>query len=168
VARETKPKISKAIHPYEQKDPPEKERVLDFDALLTPEEKAKIRAKALDKIQIRDKLDAEEAYLKLEMARLDKEAHPEVFEEERDILLDLPDFCNPIRINGKEYYSGHRYTVPVSLCAVFLETQNRIDRHLRELERGNRASDNFYRRPRNFQIDPDGRVLASDGRPVRF
>jgi hypothetical protein len=163
-----RPKISKAIHPYEQKEPPEKERTLDFDALLTAEEKDIIRQKARKRIEERDKLDAHDAYLKLEMARLDKEAHPEIFEEERDVMLDLPEFCNPIRINGKEYYSGHRYTVPVSLCAVFADIEWQVSRHLRELERGNRSSDNFYRRQRNMHVTPEGQVFASDGRPVRF
>ena len=166
MARETRLKVSRAINVLQQKDAvPERERKLDIDALLTPEQKAKIRQKAADKIAARDQLDAEDQYLKEQMAELDKAAHPEIQEEERMVMLDLPDYANPIKINGRDFWSGRQYTLPVSLIAVLLDQESRAKKHLRELEKGN--SLNQYRQ-RNVHINPDGSVMASDGRPVRY
>jgi len=99
------------------------------------------------------------------MARLDKKAHPETSEAEEQVVLDLPDYANPIKINGKEFWSGRPYTAGVGLIAQLKDIEYQTKRHLRELERG--SSLNRYR-SRDVRINPDGGVYAADGRPVRY
>jgi hypothetical protein len=166
MARETRPKISRPINVLKQdNDAPKRERVLDLDKLLTTEEREKLRQKAADKIAARDKLDAEDQFLEQEMARLEKQNHPEVHEAKDQVVLDLPDYANPIKINGREYWSGRAYTLDVSLVAQLKDVEYQSKRHLRELERG--SSLNRYR-SRDVRVYPDGGVVAGDGRPVRY
>ena len=139
----------------------EKTRALDYDALLTPEEQAAIRAKARAKIAARDKLDAEEALLKAEMEKVDKEAHPEAFVEMREIRIDLALFADRVVLDGKHYYAGELYTVPKPVYDVIKEMERNTYRHEQEIKSGD-SSDAFYRKERNTQLNWRTGAVSSD------
>lgn len=162
-----KPITSKPINESVQASPKKRALDLDLEALLSPEERAAIVKKAVLRIQARDKEEAEDRYLKQEMARLDKELHPEIEEEKVSFIPDLAIYADAIRMDGKVMHHGYRYDVPKSMVPQLLDIQFQTHRHHSEINRGG-DSDNFYRRSREMSINMDSGSATSAGRPVRF
>ena len=149
-------------------EPPKREMVLDIDALLTEEEKRIIRQRAMTKIEARDKEAATEQYLREEMARIDRLAHPELEEPiVKGVQIDLALFADAIRLDGKLYIHGEIYDVPQSVYAVIKDIEFQTKRHEYEIHRGSDA-DNFYRRSREYALSIQTGQATSAGRPVRF
>ena len=143
----------------------EPKRAVDVDALLTPEKKAEISAKAKMKVEARDILDAEEAFLKSEMERVERERHPEVFVEMREIRLDLALFADRVTLDGKVYYAGELYTVPKPVYDVLKEFERNTYRHDEEIKSGN-TNDAFYRKERNTRLNWQTGAVTNG--PTRF
>ena len=143
----------------------ETKRAVDIDGLLTDAEQAAIREKARVKILARDKLDAEEALLKREMDRLDREAHPEVFPEMREIRVDLALFADRIILDGKQYFAGETYTVSKAVYDVIKEAERNTYRHDNEIRSGD-SSDAFYRKERNTRLNWSTGAVTNG--PTRF
>jgi hypothetical protein len=143
----------------------EPQRALDFDALLTPEKQAEIRAKAKAKIAARDILDAEEAFLKAEMEKADKAAHPEAFVEMREIRIDLALFADRIVLDGKHYMAGELYVVPKPVYDVMKEMERNTYRHDEEIKSGH-SNDAFYRKERGTKLN--WQTGGVSNAPMRF
>lgn len=143
----------------------EPKRAVDIDGLLTQEEQTAIRAKARAKVLARDKLDAEEALLKLEMDKHERELHPEVFVEQREIRIDLALFADRVILDGKQFFAGELYTVSKPVYDVLKEMERNTYRHEQEIKSGD-TSDAFYRRERNTQLN--WRTGAVQNGPARF
>ena len=143
-------------------------RKYDFESVLTDEERKALREKAVAKVTARDKLDAEEAYLKAEMDRLEREKHPEILEEMREVRLNLAPYADRVILDGRTYFHGELYTVPKRVYDVMMDAQQATWRHDAEIKSGN-ENDAFYRRERNAQLNwKTGQVSAANGQPVRF
>lgn len=140
---------------------------IDIDKILTPEERAEITKQARAKIEARDKLDAEEAFLSQELKRLDDEAHPEKREEMREIVIDLALYADRIILDGTQFFHGSRYTVPKSQYDVMHEIMARTWRHDDEIHSGE-PGDNFYRNSRQMKINMATGAATAAGQPVRF
>lgn len=146
------PKVSRAIQQPVQAEAPEPVRNPDF-SLLNDETKERLRKDAAAKIEAREIAAAEKAFLEAEIARLDKERHPEVHEPEEEITLDgLALYCDRITIDGKVYAFGRSYTVKKSLADVFREVMARTRRHEAEIRSGDNYS-NFYNKMRNGDLN---------------
>ena len=142
----------------------EPKRVVDFD-ILSDVEKDAIRQKAVAKVQARNKLDAEEAFLKAEMERHERETHPEVFPEMREIRIDLALFADRIILDGKQYFAGELYTVPKPVFDVIKELERNTYRHEEEIRSGN-TNDAFYRKERGTRLNWQTGAVANG--PARF
>ena len=143
----------------------EPRRDVDIDGLLTAEEQAAIRAKARAKVLARDKLDAEDTLLAREMARHDKELHPEVHVEMREIRLDLALFADRVILDGKQYFAGELYTVPKPVYDVLKELERNTYRHDAEIRDGG-TDDAFYRKERGTRLNWKTGAVANG--PARF
>lgn len=142
----------------------ELKRSVDFNAVLNDEEREAIRAKARVKVAARDKLDAEEAFLKSEMERLDREAHPEAFVEMREIRIDLALFADRVILDGRQYYAGELYTVPKPVYDVLKEMERNTYRHDQEIKGDN--NDAFYRKERGMKLNWSTGAVTNG--PARF
>jgi hypothetical protein len=140
---------------------------VDIEKILLPEERYKITAAAKLKIDARDKLDAEEAFLNAELARLDGEAHPEKVEEMRSIVVDLALFADRIILDGVQYFHGSRYTVRKSQFDVMQEIMQRTRVHDDEIHSGE-AGENYYRKERQMRVNMMTGAASAGGQPVRF
>jgi len=150
-----------------KKAPPSDATQREIEALLTPEEREKLTEQARAKIQARDRLDAEEAFLAAEMERLDREAHPDKIEEMREITLDLALYADRIILDGKVYFHGQRYTVTKPVYDVMREIMARTYRHDDEIHSGS-PGDDFYRKSRAMSLNMTTGVATAAGQPIRF
>lgn len=157
-------KISRPITASKQSEPAKAELHLDFDKLLTREEREAIKAKAALKIEARDKEEASARYLKAEMERIDKELHPEAEVQMVSFTPQLADFADAIRMEGRTYHHGFTYEVPAHQLAQLLDIQYQTHRHDREITRG-RSSEEFYRRSRDLSVGANG---VTSGKSARF
>ena len=82
----------------------------NFD-LLSDEEKDDLRKKAQAKVEAAEKDRAWEAFLAAEVERIEKEVHPEAYEEEKDITIDLAIYADRLIINGRHFMHGRTYKV---------------------------------------------------------
>jgi len=140
---------------------------LDIEKLLSSEEREKITREAKAKIDARDKLDAEEAFLNAELARLDGEAHPEKVEEMRDVVIDLALYADRIILDGVVYFHGSRYKVRKSQYDVIQEIMDRTRRHDDEIHSGE-PGDDYYRKSRQMKVNMATGAASAAGQPVRF
>lgn len=167
MATTRRPITSKPIKESVQAEPKKRTLDLDLEKLLTVEEREIILKKAKLKIEARDKEEAADRYLKLEMERLDREAHPELVEETVAFTPDLAIFADAIRMDGKVMHHGYSYQVPKSMLPQLLDIQFQTHRHHHEINRGGN-NDNFYRRSRDMSVSMDSGSATAGGRPVRF
>ncbi|MDE1867927.1 MAG: hypothetical protein KGI08_09500, partial [Thaumarchaeota archaeon] len=122
--------------PYKQEPKPvPSKREINFD-ILDEDTKNSIRRKAEEKYLEKEKVAAEDAFLEKELERLEREAHPEIAEEERDITIDLPLFADRITIDNNIYFNGRIYTVKKSTYDVLMEIMQRAKRHEIEVTTG--------------------------------
>ena len=119
--------------------------------ILTDTERDALTAKARARVEAKAKHAAEEAFLKAEEERLEREAHPQAFEEMREIRLNLAMYAQFITIDSRRYYHGMLYTVPKSLYDVLKEQEQRSHRHEAEIKSGDEYSKS-YRRERNAAL----------------
>lgn len=145
---------------------PAPKRKVDPELLLSDEKKEELRAKARAKIEARDLLDAEEAYLKSQMDALDRERHPEAEVEMREIRVDLALYADRVTLDGRVFMVGELYTVSKAVYDVLKECERMSYRHDREIN--NNSTDNFYRRERGLTLNwQTGAASRSDnGQPV--
>lgn len=123
------------------------ERTIDPEKLLTEEKKAELREAAQRKIMARDIADAEEQYLKEQMELADKAKHPEIFEEMREIRLDLALYADRVILDGRAYFADESYTVTKRVYDVLKECEQASYRHDNEIKSGD-TNDSFYRKQR--------------------
>jgi hypothetical protein len=106
----------------------------NFD-LLSEDEKAEIRAKAEAKVIDDEKQRAWQAFLDAEVKRLEKELHPEAYEEEKEITIDLALFADRIILDGRTYMHGRKYTVKKSVYDSLAEIQSKTWKHYHDTHR---------------------------------
>ena len=135
-------------------------------SVLTPERIAEITAKAEAKHKARQLLDAEEAFLEKELARLEKIAHPETQHEMIDVRIDLALYADKIMLDGKQYFHGELYTVPRPVYEVIMEVQQATRRHDAEIH-GDTGAD-YYRKTRAMSVNMTTGQASASGAPIRF
>lgn len=143
-------------------------RTVNFD-ILSDFEKEEIRKEARAKLEAREKDAAMRAFLDAEIARLDKEAHPDAYEEEKEITLDgLAPYADRIVLDGRHYMFGRTYTVKKSVYDVMQEIMWRTRRHYEEVHRD--PAEVMMRAQQEISKAGDGyaRVSAANGRVTRF
>ena len=141
------PKLNKPISRPIQADPaPDPVRLPDFN-LLDEAAKTKLRAEAEEKFKQREIARAEDAFLKEELERLDREAHPEIVEEKRDIDTgELAVYADRHMIDGRTFWADHIYkNIPKSLYDVLMEQQCRTRRHQAEVQSGDNYTTTYSR-----------------------
>jgi hypothetical protein len=106
----------------------------NFD-LLSAEEKELIREKARVNVEAKEKDRAWEAFLAAEVERIEKEVHPETYEEEKEITIDMAIFADRLIINGRHFMHGRKYTVKKSLYDSISDMMARGHRHYRDTHR---------------------------------
>lgn len=116
---------------------------------LTDEEKAAIEKDAAD--QIAGELAERERaiYHKAALVRARIAAGllpPEADDEEVRIKIDLAKYANHIMLDGRVYYHGYTYVVPLRVCRVLLEQCSRSHAHQDEVD--GRSRFEAYQRPR--------------------
>lgn len=160
-----KNKIPERPTPPKAHAPPE--RILDLETLLSEEKKLELRETARRKVLARDIADAEEAYLKAQMSAVDKETHPEIFVEMREIRLNLALYADRVTLDGHAFYADELYTVPKPVYDVLKECERMTARHDEEIRSGD-TNDNFYRRSRAMSVNMRTGAATVGGQPVRF
>ena len=123
---------------------PARERKVDL-SLLDEEKRKEITRLAEEMLLERDRQAAEDAFLDAEKARLDAERHPETVEEEREILVDVPEFCDGIRLDGKFYPHGWRGQVSKGLYDSMQEIMFRARMHDDEVNGKNERARSWRR-----------------------
>lgn len=100
----------------------------NFD-LLDEEMKESLRKKAAARVEARERDRAMEAYLDAEVERIERSVHPEAYEEEKEIAIDLAIYADRIIINGKHYMHGRTYKVKKSLHDCLQEIMWQTHKH---------------------------------------
>lgn len=159
--------VSRPINASKQAEPAKPEMKLDYDKLLTAEERASIVTKARLKIDARDKEEAMDRLLKEEMMRLDAELHPEAEVQMVKYTPQLADFADAIRMEGHTYHHGYSYSVPQHALPQLLDIEYQTWRHDREIKNGGDTGA-FYRTSRDMSVNMDNGLATAAGRPVRF
>jgi len=130
------------------KGPAKYDPKLDYDALLTADEKAaielEVEADALAERKALAKIEYKAA-LALKKARELGLAEPQV-----TVTIDLAEFANEIRIDGVVYQQGMTYTFPASQAIVVMHMMQQTFKHEREI---NGKSEHDRRRPRNMTLN---------------
>ena len=106
----------------------------DF-SLISEDRKAELRRQAAEDVRVNEEARAQKAFLEAEKERIERENHPEVFEEMKEILIDNELYGDPIIIDGKHYIHGHRYTVKKSLYDCLMDLMWRAHKHVKERDR---------------------------------
>jgi len=101
--------------------------------LITPERMVEIRAEAREKAIDKLRKKAEESFLAAEMQAAEREFDPKPEYEMRDIVIDVAEHTEYIRIDGKQYYYGQRYRVPKPVYDQLVEIIARGWQHEREI-----------------------------------
>lgn len=100
----------------------------NFD-LLSEEDKAALREKARKKVDDNERLRAMEAFLEAETKRVEKELHPEAYEEEKEVEIDVALYADRIILDGKHYMHGRKYTVKKSRFDALQDIMWRTKKH---------------------------------------
>ena len=123
------------------------DRRLNADEILTPDEKATIRAKAVEHVAKTKKESTEDALLHAYIKEEERKDKPE--EEIVDIILDLPDHAPFIRLDNRVWFHGVVYEVEMSVYVTMMDIQGR--RWEQEQQTQGRAR---FNRPRQMKISP--------------
>lgn len=106
----------------------------NFD-LLSEETKEELRKQARAKVEA-DEIDrASEAFKAAEIERLEREAHPEAFEEEREITIDVALYADRVILDGRTYMFGRTYTVKKRVYDSLMDIMARTHRHYADTHR---------------------------------
>lgn len=140
----------------------------NFD-LLDEATKELLRQKAEVKVEAAERERAENAWFKAEMARIEKELHPEAFEEQKEILIDLALYADRIMINGVSYMHGRTYTVGKSLYDAMRDIMARTHKHYADTHRDPmRAMQEAAQAIAKGGAPGFAQINASSGQQVRF
>jgi hypothetical protein len=123
--------------PVKDLEPPELvdlEHKPNFD-LLDEVTKQELRAKAKARVEARERDRATEAFLAEEVERIERETHPEAYEEEKEITIDLAIYADRLIINGRHFMHGRTYTVKKSLYDSLRDIMARTHRHYADTHR---------------------------------
>jgi hypothetical protein len=106
----------------------------NFD-LLTEEDKQELRAKAAAKAEAREKQRAMDAFLEEEEARIERELHPEIHEEQKEIEIDCALYADRIILDGRHYMHGRKYTVGKGKYDSLMDVMHRQHKHYADTHR---------------------------------
>ena len=123
------------------------ERRLNADEVLSPEDKAAIRAKAVEHVAKTKRESTEEALLHAYIKEEERKDKPQ--EEIVDIILDLPDHAPFIRLDNRVWFHGVVYEVEMSVYSTMMDVQARMWEQ--ELQTQGRSK---YNRPRQMKLSP--------------
>jgi len=148
-----RPQLSRPIQrPVQQPQASEPVRIPDF-SLVSEEKKEALLKEARERIEAKEIALAEQAFLEAEIARLDRERHPEAHEEMVDYFIDgLALYADRIVLDGKTFMFGRTYKVRKSVALVFDEIMQRTRRHEAEIKSGDNYT-TFYNKMRAGQWD---------------
>ncbi len=101
--------------------------------LLSAKEIEEAKAKAAAKVNEAMKKAALDKIVEEETQRLQRLAGKKTgiadMDELVDVMIDLPEFCPDIRINGTIYNHGHEYSLPRHMANSLREIMQRTRRH---------------------------------------
>lgn len=121
----------------------------DF-SVLTVEDQMRLRKEAEATVQAERKKAAEAAFLD---RLLDEERRNTGVEEELvQVTLNLAEFCDRITLDGRIYFQGRTYTVPVSVFDTIRDIAFRTWQHQDEIDGKSR----FKPKPQNIRVTPHG------------
>lgn len=123
------------------------DRRLNADQILTPEEKAAIRKKAVEHVAKTKKESTQDALLHAYIKEEQRQDKPE--EELLDIVLDLPEHAPFIRLDNRVWFHGVTYEVEMSVYATMMDIQGRMWEQ--EQQTQGRAR---FNRPRQMKLSP--------------
>ena len=148
--------------PLEDKEPEP-----NFD-LLSEEDKDALRKKAAAKVDAAEITRAMDAYLEAEIARIERERHPEAFEEEQDVKIDLAIYANMIILDGRRYVHGKIYKVKKRVGDVMRDIMSQTFKHYRSTHRDPTAE--FYNAQRAITKEGPGyaTINGSTGQVTKF
>jgi hypothetical protein len=109
--------------------------------ILTPAELAALEAEVQKEID-KEAKEKTKASLKKELLKEARLARGLV-EPQTEVLIDIPESGNEIRVNNFAYRQGHSYTVPLSVAVMLRDTMQRAWQHQAEVE--GRSRDFFQR-----------------------
>lgn len=145
----------------------EREPAPNFD-LLSDERKAKLTEDAKSKVEARERVRAEDAFLAAEIERIERELIPDAHEEMKEIVIDLALGNDQIVLDGKWYMYGRTYTVKKSIYDSLREIIQRTHWHYAQThtdptEAAQRASQAIAKGGSSFAT-----INASSGQVARF
>ena len=101
--------------------------------LIPPERIAELRALAREKASAKLRKAAEDKFLAAETLAVERELDPRPEYEMHDIVIDVAEHTEYIRIDGRHFYYGQRYTVEKPIYDQLLEIISRGWKHEREI-----------------------------------
>jgi hypothetical protein len=119
-------------------------------SLLSPEDKAALKAEARKSILEEMKQDARDEFFRKAIAEARREHVPE--EQILGVFIDLAPFVAHILIDGVQYFHGYSYNVPRTRAAVLYEQMQRSWLHQDEIDGRSRFT--AYQRPQHRVIGP--------------
>ena len=136
------------------------DRRLKADEVLSPEEKAAIRAKATEHVAKQRKEVVEEALLHAYIKEEERKDKPA--EEVIDIVLDLPDHAPFIRLDNRVWFHGILYEVEMSVYQTMMDIQARMWEQEQQTQGRSR-----HNRPRQMKISPSHPQGVTDSASLR-
>ena len=113
------------------KGPQKRPAPVEFE-LLTAEDKLRIHEAALKKAREIKRAEAEKAYEKIALEEALREEG--LAEEQVTFKLELAEFANKLTIDGRSFYHGMTYTVPLSQYQLISEMAYRTRLHQLEID----------------------------------
>lgn len=128
------PTFNRPVKDYAPSPLEDKEPAPNFD-LLSDETKVKLREQARVKVDADDIHRAEIAFLAAEEDRLERELHPEAYEESREIEIDVAIYPPVIVLDGKYFWHGRKYTVKQRVFDTIRDLMFKARRHYNDTQR---------------------------------
>lgn len=127
-------------------------------SILSDKEIEEARAEARRRVASAMKVAETERFIKEEEERIrraeGKRTGTADMDEEVDILVDLPEFCDRLMINGESYWHGYSYKVPRHMANSMRESMQRAHHHQMTID--GKSLEEAYRRNNPQMLTPAG------------
>ena len=131
--------------PYVDIAPPEQyERPV---SLLSEEEMAEIESEIVAEIEEEERERQRKIYR--EEAKLSMKRAKGLAEEQVEVIIDVAGHAQDIKLDGRPYFHGHTYIVPLSVASTLYDIMGRTWDHEESV---GGANQNEYRKPRNTRM----------------
>lgn len=137
----------------------------EMKPLLSAAEVSKARKDAADRVEKEMKKVEIDRIIAEEMAIIKREAGKRTgvadMDEKVSIMVDLPEFCPSININGERFWHGHTYTLPRHIANGLREIMSRANNH--QLILDGKGTAERYRKAAPMMVTPNGNVPVLEG-----